>query len=225
MRIFIAVLFLTSILSRSPVLAEENEKLDAVLNQIQVKYEKINDFSSKFTQEATVKALNKVQKAQGDVWFKKPGKMRWNYSRPTKDEIVSDGITIWFYNEEEKQVIESPLSEVIDTPTTTTLISGLGNLKNLFDARFSKNSPAKENNNTYVIDLLPKENSEEYSIVTVAVDKHSMLVNTIYLYDTFGNLTTVKLNDMQINNGVPDSLFIFIVPEGAEITKVPPSGG
>lgn len=225
MRIFIVVLFLASILSRSQLLAKENENLDTVLNQIQEKYEKINDFSSKFTQEATVKALNKVQRAQGDVWFKKPGKMRWNYSRPTKDEIVSDGITIWFYNEEEKQVIESPLSEVIDTPTTTTLISGLGNLKNLFDARFSKNSPAKENNNTYFIDLLPKENSEEYSIVTVAVDKDSMLVNTIYLYDPFGNLTTVKLNDMQINNGIPDSLFIFKVPKEAEITKVPPSGG
>jgi outer membrane lipoprotein carrier protein len=195
------------------------------LNQIQEKYEKIADFSSKFTQEATVKALNKVQRAQGDVWFKKPGKMRWNYSRPTKDEIVSDGITIWFYNEEEKQVIESPLSDVIDTPTTTTLISGLGNLKELFDARFSKNSPAKENNNTYLIDLLPKENTEEYNFVTVAVDKDSMLVNTIYIYDPFGNLTTVNLNDMQINNGVPDSLFTFKAPKGAEITKVPPSAG
>lgn len=224
MRVVIVVLFLISILSRSQLLAKENENLDTVLNHIQERYEKINDFSSKFTQEATVKALNKVQRAQGDVWFKKPGKMRWNYSRPTKDEIVSDGITIWFYNEEEKQVIESPLSEVIDTPTTTTLISGLGNLKNLFDARFSKNSPPKENNNTYLIDLLPKENSEEYSIVTVAVDKDSMLVNTIYIYDPFGNLTTVKLNDMQINNGVPDSLFTFKAPKGAEITKVPPPG-
>jgi outer membrane lipoprotein carrier protein len=165
------------------------------------------------------------QRAQGEWWFKKPGKLRWKYSRPTKDEYVSDGITIWYYNEEEKQVIESPLSEVINTPTTTTLISGLGNLKNLFDARFSKNSPAEENNNTYFIDLLPKENSEEYSTVTIAVDKGSMLVNTIYLLDPFGNLTTIKLSDMQINDGIPDSLFKFKAPKGAEITKVPPSGG
>ena len=225
MRMFIVVFFLISILSRSQLVAEENENLDTVLNRIQEKYGKIDDFTSKFTQEATVKALNKVQRAQGDVWFKKPGKMRWNYSRPTKDEIVSDGITIWFYNEEEKQVIESPLSEALDAPTTTTLISGMGNLKNLFDARFSKNSPANENNNTYFIDLTPKENSEEYSTVTVAVDKDSMLVNTIYLYDPFGNLTTVKLNDMRINNGIPDSLFVFKAPKGAEITKIPPSGG
>ncbi len=224
MRIFIVVLFIGVILSLSQLVAKEDENLDTVLDQIQGKYEKIDDFSSKFTQEATVKALKKVQRAQGEVWFKKPGKMRWNYSRPTKDEIVSDGTTIWFYNEEEKQVIESPLSEAIDTPTTTTLISGLGNLKTLFDARFSTNNPAT-NSNTYFIDLIPKENSEEYTNVTIAVDKHSMLVNTIYLYDPFGNLTTVKLNDMQINNGIPDSLFVFKAPEGTEITKVPPSGG
>ena len=223
MRIVIFVLVSTLILSVSHVLAKENENLDNVLNRIQEKYEKINDFSSKFTQEATVKALNKVQRAQGEVWFKKPGKMRWNYLRPTKDEIVSDGITIWFYNEEEKQVIESPLSEVIDTPTTTTLISGLGNLKNLFDARFSK-SHSTGDNNAYLIDLSPRDNSEEFNSVTVAVDKDSLLVNTIYLYDPFGNLTTVKLNNIKINNGIPDSLFIFKAPKGAETTKVPPFG-
>lgn len=223
MRILIVVFLLVSILSGSQLLAEENENLDTVLDRLQQKYEKINDFTSKFTQEATVKALHKVQKAQGDVWFKKPGKMRWNYSRPMKDQIVSDGTTIWFYNDEEKQVIESPLSEAIDAPTTTTLISGLGNLKNLFDARFSKNSPANGTNNTYFIDLLPKENSDEYSFVTVAVDKNSMLVNTIYLYDPFGNLTTVTLNDMRINNGIPDSLFVFKAPKGVEVTKIPPS--
>jgi len=223
LRIVIFVLVSTLILSVSHVLAKENENLDNVLNRIQEKYEKINDFSSKFTQEATVKALNKVQRAQGEVWFKKPGKMRWNYLRPTKDEIVSDGITIWFYNEEEKQVIESPLSEVIDTPTTTTLISGLGNLKNLFDARFSK-SHSTGDNNAYLIDLSPRDNSEEFNSVTVAVDKDSLLVNTIYLYDPFGNLTTVKLNNIKINNGIPDSLFIFKAPKGAETTKVPPFG-
>ena len=224
MRTFVIVFLLVSILSGSRLRAEENKNLDTVLDRIQEKYGKINDFTSKFTQEATVKALDKVQKAQGDVWFKKPGKMRWNYSKPRKDEIVSDGTTIWFYNDEEKQVIESSLSKAIDTTTETALISGLGNLRNLFDASFSKNHPATENN-SYFIDLIPKQNSEEYTSVTIAVDKDSMFVHTIYYYDPFGNVTTVKLHDMQINNGIPDSLFIFKVPKGAEITKIPPSGG
>lgn len=224
MRILTLVFVLALLLFDTRLMATQDEDLDNLLNKIQAKYERINDFSSKFTQEATVKALNTVQRAQGDVWFKKPGKMRWNYSKPTKDEIVSNGITIWFYNDEEKQVIESSLSNAVDTATATTLISGLGNLKNLFDASFSTNHPGKENN-VYFIELSPKANSDEYSSVTIAVDKGSLMVNTIYLYDPFGNLTTVKLNDVRINNGVPDSLFIFKAPEGVETTKLPTPGG
>ena len=224
MRILTLVFVLALLLFDTRLMATQDEDLDNLLNKIQAKYERINDFSSKFTQEATVKALNTVQRAQGDVWFKKPGKMRCNYSKPTKDEIVSNGITIWFYNDEEKQVIESSLSNAVDTATATTLISGLGNLKNLFDASFSTNHPGKENN-VYFIELSPKANSDEYSSVTIAVDKGSLMVNTIYLYDPFGNLTTVKLNDVRINNGVPDSLFIFKAPEGVETTKLPTPGG
>jgi outer membrane lipoprotein-sorting protein len=60
LRIFIVVLILASILSRSQLLAKENENLDTVLNQIQEKYEKINDFSSKFTQEGTESTRRRV---------------------------------------------------------------------------------------------------------------------------------------------------------------------
>lgn len=214
-------MFLAIVAIPSIAWVENKNDLDSVLTQIQNNYEKINDFHSEFTQEATVRSLNQVQKAEGEVWFKKPGKMRWNYYSPDKDVIVSDGSTIWFYNQEEKQVIESRLTEVVDTPTTTTFLSGLGNIKKQFDARFSETSFPDENGN-YLIDLTPKEDGggEEYNKVTIAVDK-SMLVKTIYLYDPFGNLTKVKLEDIEINKGVSDSLFKFETPKGAEVIKAP----
>ncbi|MCL4245947.1 MAG: outer membrane lipoprotein chaperone LolA, partial [Candidatus Dadabacteria bacterium] len=98
-----------------PQAALASDGLDSVVDRIQKKYEHISDFHADFSQEAEVKALNKVQKAEGEVWFKKPGKMRWNYHTPAQDEIVSDGNTLWYYSQEEKQVIESPLSKVSDT--------------------------------------------------------------------------------------------------------------
>ncbi|MGH7791283.1 MAG: LolA family protein, partial [Thermodesulfobacteriota bacterium] len=72
----------------------------------------------------------------------------------------------------------------------------------------------------YLIDLTPKENTDEedYNKVTISVDK-TMLVKTIYLYDPFGNLTRVRLENIEINKGIPDSLFKFEVPKGAEIIK------
>jgi outer membrane lipoprotein carrier protein len=203
--------------------AKENGKLDEILTQVQANYEKINDFYAKFAQEATVRALNQVEKAEGEVWFKKPGKMRWNYYKPDKQEIVSDGRTIWLYNHEEKQVVESPLTEVVDTPTTTTLLSGLGNVKKQFNASFSKVGFPDEDG--YLIDLTPKEDKseEKYDKVTIAVDKKDMMVKTIYLYDPFGNLTKVRLRDIEINKGIPDSLFNLKVPKGVEVIKAPSS--
>lgn len=201
---------------------EPDKKLEEIVDEVQSKYEKIGDFHSKFTQEATVKALNKVQKAQGEVWFKKPGKMRWNYYRPTKDQIVSDGSTIWLYNYDEKQVVRSPLEKVVDTPTTNTFLSGLGNLKEQFNTQFFEPKPIDENGN-YLIVLTPKKNDEQYDKVTIAVDRKTMVVKDIYLYDPFGNVTKVKLENMEVNKGVPDSLFKFKVPKGTEVIEAPNS--
>lgn len=199
-----------------------DKRLDEILDEVQSKYEKIEDFHSKFTQEAAVKALNKVQKAQGEVWFKKPGKMRWNYYKPSKDQIVSDGSTIWLYNYDEKQVIKSPLEKVIDTHTTNTFLLGLGNLKEQFNAQFSKSKSIDEDGN-YLIDLTPKKGDEQYDKVTIAVDRKTMFVRDIYLYDPYGNVTKVKLEDMEINKGIPDSLFKFKVPKGTDVIEPPNS--
>ncbi|MEX1000414.1 MAG: outer membrane lipoprotein chaperone LolA, partial [Thermodesulfobacteriota bacterium] len=133
----------------------QEKNLDSVIDGIQKKYEQINNFQAFFTQESEVKALDKVQKAQGEVWFKKPGKMRWNYDTPNKDQIVSDGKTLWFYDQDEEQVIETPLAQVSETQSTTTLLSGLGNIKKLFNASFAE--PGEINpNGGYLVDLVPK---------------------------------------------------------------------
>ena len=212
--VLLLLIFLCSIHAYS-----EEQDLDSVIDGVQKKYEQIDNFQAVFTQESEIKALNKTQLAEGEVWFKKPGKMRWNYNTPKKDQIVSDGKTLWFYDEEEQQVIETPLNQVSETQSTTTLLSGLGKIKKLFDASFAEpdnHSP----NGEYMVDLVPK-GDEEYNKVTISVDKNDMMVNKIFLHDPLGNLTTVKLADIKTNNGVSDSLFEFKTPEGAEVVKPP----
>lgn len=197
----------------------QEKDLDSVVDGIQKKYEQIDNFQALFTQTSEVKALNKTQNAEGEVWFKKPGKMRWNYTTPNKDQIVSDGKTLWFYDEDEEQVIETPLGQVSETQSTTTLLSGLGNIKKIFDASFAE--PGDINpNGSYLVDLVPK-GEEDYNKVTISVNKNDMMVNTIYLYDAFGNLTTVTLKDIKTDTKVADSLFNFITPEGTEVVKPP----
>lgn len=216
----IASIALIIVLSVTSAIASTAEEIEVVVEKIQNKYEEITDFHAKFTQEAAVKALDKVQKSEGEVWFKKPGKMRWNYYTPQKDEIVSDGRTLWFYDVAEKQVIESPLAQVSDTQNTTSLLSGLGNIKEVFDASFAEGTELSSSG-SYLVELKPKSEEEQYNRAIVAFDKETIVVNSIYLYDPFGNLTTITLNDIKIDGGVEDSLFSFNIPAGVEVVRPP----
>ena len=37
------------------------------------------------------------------MWLKKPGRMRWDYEKPEKKLMVSDGSTLWVYEPEDEQ--------------------------------------------------------------------------------------------------------------------------
>ena len=198
------------------------ENLDDVVNRLQKKYEGINDFHSDFVQEADVKALGKVQKAYGEVWFKKPGKMRWNYYSPSKDTVVSDGNKLWYYSEQENQVLESTLADISGDTSSTTLLSGLGKIKELFDVKFVSDKGLKDSKG-YLLQLIPKDLDEEelQNTVIINVNKSDSLVSTIYLFDPFGNQTKISLLKTEINKKISDKLFKFKSPKGAEVVKLP----
>ncbi|MGQ0794348.1 MAG: outer membrane lipoprotein chaperone LolA [Deltaproteobacteria bacterium] len=196
--------------------------LERIITKIEANYGKISDFHAKFTQEATVKILDQVEVAEGEVWLKKPGKMRWNYYTPNKEQIVSDGATMWFYNDKDNQVIESSVGGIAQGgASTTSLLSGFQNIRRQFDTRFSTESFPGEKGN-YLIDLMPKKgDDDEESRVTIAVNKKNLFVETVYLFDAFGNMTKVKLSEIKTNKGAADSLFKFEAPEGVDVIKAP----
>lgn len=203
--------------------AEQSTQVDFIVDKLQKKYEGINDFHSDFVQEAEVKALDKTQKAFGEVWFKKPGKMRWNYYSPTKDTIVSDGTSLWYYIEEENQVLESNLKDLNNGDTSsTTLLAGLGKIKELFKVKLI-NDPAFQNKTGYLLELIPVDVNEDEikNKIIINVNKSDSLVSTIFLFDPFGNQTKISLIKTQINKKISDKLFNFKPPKGAEVVKLP----
>ncbi len=54
----------------------------------------------------------RVEKGSGSVWFKKPGKMLWEYKTPQAQKIILDGKNLWFYVPEDKQVMKNNFSTI-----------------------------------------------------------------------------------------------------------------
>src|SRR5882757_4724108 len=65
-------------------------ELRSVLDRLQKHYRNTNSFSAKFNEEIATVGAPKRNRA-GTVSFRKPGRMRWDFTEPEKQTIVSDG--------------------------------------------------------------------------------------------------------------------------------------
>jgi outer membrane lipoprotein carrier protein len=196
--------------------------LDADIAQIQKTYDTIRDIQAYFVQESVVKSWNaeQVQKAQGKVFFKKEGKMFWDYQEPTPQQIISDGNTLWFYEPEDKQVTVTTVGAGFQTQIAADLLNGKAQLKRDF-AVTEMTSPAEGNAGKLVLQLIPRSSQNNLSKILLRLDKSTFLIYQTEVYDLFDNLTRITFSQIQIETNLPDTLFTFTPPPGVEILAPP----
>jgi len=199
-----------------------------VLNEIQNRYEKTDDFEARFIQEYIGKVMRQPNKGEGKVYFKKKGMMRWDYTVPTQ-KLISDGHTLWYYQPEEKQVLVSDVSRVLKEKTPLAFLAGEGNLGRDFKL-LNLNESISQKEDHYVVELAPKEPLATLSKLILTVDKKSYTVLQADVFDGLGNVTRTRFIEIKTNVGLSNSFFHFTIPPGTEIIKMqessaPASGG
>src|SRR5246127_5090538 len=60
----------------------------------------------------------------GTAYFRRPGKMRWEYEHPEKDLFLVDGKTAWFYVPADHTVTRAPAKQSEDLRTPLALLAG-----------------------------------------------------------------------------------------------------
>jgi outer membrane lipoprotein carrier protein len=196
----------------------QTPSLIEIVAKVQGQYDAHEDFKANFVQESLVKSLGKKQVSEGVVFFKKPGKMRWNYQKPFKQEIVSDGKTLWSYRPEEKQVLMSPMSQAAQGKVPSTFLAGLGNLQTDFQIRWGKEPSPQD---PYFLELTPNEFQGSLEKLFLLVDRESYRILQAKIQDVMGNTTQISFSKTQFDNRLADSLFVFTPPKGVEVFQMP----
>jgi outer membrane lipoprotein carrier protein len=192
--------------------------LEEVVAKVQEQYEIHADFKADFVQESFIKSLGKKQRAEGVVYFKKPGKMHWMYRTPAKQEIISDGKTLWTYRPEDKQVIVSRMNQAFQSKAPSTFLAGIGNLKKDFRARFANEpSPGQD----YSLELIPLEAQGNLEKLFLVVERKGFKILQTRIQDAMGNTTQVHFLKIQFDNNLSDVLFTFTPPQGVEVFTMP----
>lgn len=209
-RITLAIAFAVGIAHPTIVCADD---LDTIISKVQKTYDGIQDIQANFTQFTTSASIKQTQKADGVVSFKKPGMMRWEYKSPGKDIIVSDGMTIWVYQQDIGQVM---VGNAIDNGTSISnnFLAGIGNLKKDFDITL-----AEGDNAAHLLKLNPKTAQPNVQKLYLAVDKKTFLVTRTIVYDLLGNETKVVFENIKTNQSLSGNMFKFKIPEGVKVVK------
>ena len=216
-RLLLALLVLTLVGGTAVLpgiaLAQAQPSLDDVVRGLEGAYGKMNDLKAEFSQTAFNKSLNQSIPAQGTVYLKKGGKLRWEYSDPTPQEIVSDGKTLWVYTPTLSQVNVGPAPEALSGPAGSFL-SGLGKLREHFTVRFLNPADPKDKDGNVALDLTPKQPLPTMSRLILSVDPKSWEARRAVIYDQFENTVTMQFSKITVNTGLADKLFTFVAPKG-----------
>src|SRR6188508_1626859 len=151
-----------------PPPAAPKTDVKAVVAEVQKRYDAAADFRARFTQTLTSPALGRKTSSAGEVMFKKPGRMRWDYEKPDKSSYITDGGVLWLYEPEDKQAFKQKL-ETSQLPAALSFLTGKGKLATEFDISFAAKTPYG-NAGDHVLSLSPKTPQAQVKTILFVVD-------------------------------------------------------
>jgi outer membrane lipoprotein carrier protein len=187
--------------------------LEEAIGGLEGAYGRMTDLTAQFSQTSFNKSLDATIPGRGTVYFKKGGKLRWEYSEPTRQEIVSDGTTLWVYTPELNQVNTGPAPEALSGPAGSFL-AGLGRVREHFQVRFLNPARPVDAAGNVVLDLTPRQALPTLSRLILALAPSSWEIREAIVHDQFENTVTMRFTRVTINSGLGDQLFAFVAPPG-----------
>jgi len=209
-------------------------QLQDILATVKAGYSSMEDLHAEFSQRTYVAALKREEKGSGEVFLKKQGgsaMFRFNYVRP-KQQIISNGHSVWYYLPENRQVIISETAKLFSGGNGIALsyLTGLGNLSDDFTIRLISEAPDKKGN--YQLELIPKKHNNAVAKLQLYVPADAVEkvreakiseaffpIASSVLHDQMGNRTTIEYSKVKVNGKLADDRFNFKAPKGVEVIK------
>lgn len=179
-----------------------------------------------FTQRTTGQMSGRPRQASGTAYFVKNdnnAKMRWNYSAPDLQVIISDGTTLLMYFEKMKQMIVTP-AESLQQDVTYSFFTGSGNIEAdfLILPGLEETEEESPDNGFEVIKLIPRAPTSQTKDIRLWITPTSQ-IKRIEIRDNFDTITLLSISNIEENSLVKEGLLInttlfdFTPPEGTEI--------
>ena len=197
------------------VRADSMPPLDYILKELEKRYTG-SQFSADFLQESTIKAMEITDFASGRVYVRYPGMMRWEYEKPERQAIITDGHKLWIYRPMDNQVMTGNAPVFFRDGKGASFLSDI----RLVRQKFTITAHPPENEYLYELRLVPREKTLNISQIRLYVVPGAFTIARIVTLDDYGDDTRIDIVNTQFNVELDPGLFKFDIPPGADVQKI-----
>jgi outer membrane lipoprotein carrier protein len=197
---------------KASVLDGSRLSLDEVVKKVEKHYS-VSGFTANFSQTSSIQAMEITDSASGRAFFKRSGKMRWEYETPDRQIIITDGKTLWVFRPEDNQVMIGKAPSFFEGGKGFSFLSDMKVIREKFSMTLEKETEE----GFFVLKLLPKEKAYDIVEIHLWISKNTFDVVRILTFNSYGDETRIVFSNIQLKQDLDDSLFSFKISEGMEV--------
>lgn len=181
----------------------------AAPNSLEAFLEGLETFAADFEQRLTDEAGAELEVSRGRLRLRRPAMFFWSYREPYAQTIVSDGATLWIYDEDLDQlIIKDAPDSVADAPAL--LFSGDADLAEHYEMVERQGEGGLR-----WLELTPKDPEAQYAGLRLAFSEGAL--RGLTLSDSLGQNTLILLHKTERNPPLAPELFRLSPPEGVDL--------
>jgi outer membrane lipoprotein carrier protein len=194
-----------------PIPAQQSTTHD-LAQRVDHHYNNLKSLKAQFTE--SYEGLGRTRTESGTLLLQKPGRMRWDYSRPAGKLFLLDGKYAWFYSKGDPQVQRIESKKLDDLRSPLRFLLGHTQLEKEID--HLAQSPAANGNFNLI--GVPHKQEQRIQRLTLTVTPDGTIIG-IEIQETDGAITRFIFTGEQPNFPIPPSTFRFTPPNGIPVVN------
>ena len=162
-----------------------------------------------FAQIVVAKNGKRPQQSTGVMMVSRPGKFRWQISKPYEQLLVGDGEKVWIYDPDLRQVTIRKVDAALGS-TPAALLVGSNELEKSFNLR-----EIGERESLEWLEATPKSPDSGFEKLQLGFSGNDL--KAMELYDNFGQTTSLLFLHLERNPSLASTLFRFTPPAGVDV--------
>lgn len=206
---FYAAVFSQSITTASVFFAGVSEK-----------YGGLSDYTAALTISAGTGSRTQVMNAT--VYFKRPNRLRIDFTKPDEQVILFTGDTLTIYIPAYRMVLSQTIEKSAAGSAHLATPQGLSLLKRSYTIAYETGAdpqPLEEGSSEQVIALILNRRSaaETFRTIRILISPSTQLIRRIEAWPISGSKITFDFSNYHLNTGIPDSRFLYDLPPNASM--------